>query len=229
MITLSKRLQAIADLTDRSETVADVGCDHGFLAIRLVEEGKAERVFATDIRSGPLEAAKEHILAHRLEDRIDTIQCDGLQGIPHADTIVIAGMGGKTMLSILEAEPERAREARRLILQPQSEIPLFRRKLAGMGFLIDAEDLVEEDGKYYPIMRAVQGEMTLTDTEAAFGPLLLQNRHPVLHRYLLWQKEINIGLHNDLSAQESERSRTRILEIKRELDLIDEALGLFGP
>ena len=228
MITLSKRLQAIADLVKPCETVADVGCDHGFLSIRLIEEGKAVHVFATDLRPGPLKAAKEHIHAHNLNNCIETIQCDGLRGIHRADAIVIAGMGGKTMTDILSAEPGKAGEASQLVLQPQSETGAFRRDLVRAGYRITGEDMVEEDGKFYPILSACRGEMDLSEEEAEFGPLLLDAKHPVLQKYLLWRLEVLEGLHNELSGREGERSRLRILEIDGELALVRKALGRFG-
>ncbi|MCR5269080.1 MAG: class I SAM-dependent methyltransferase [Lachnospiraceae bacterium] len=224
MIRLSKRLSAIRDLVIPCKTAADIGCDHGFLSIRLIEEKLAEHVFAADINEGPLMRAREHILEAHLEECIDTIQCDGLSKIPYADAVVIAGMGGQLMLRILKDTPEITGAAKELILQPQSEIGMFRRELCAMGFLIDAEDFVIEDGKYYPMMRAIPGKMELTELQALYGPCLLKNRHPGLLEYLQWQREYLAGLADTLKEQESDKSSIRLAGIFAELKQNEEAL-----
>ncbi len=226
MITLSKRLQALADLVRPCEVAADIGCDHGFLSVYLVQAHKAGHVIASDINAGPLARARENIRAGHLEDCIETIQCDGLQGIK-ADTIIIAGMGGRLMLKILTDGIDAVRRAHELILQPQSELKEFRYGLIDLGLKIDAEDFVIEDGKYYPMMRVLAGRMELSGTEALYGPLLLRDRHPALHEFLLQQNEYLQGLLQDLRKQDTERARSRLSEIEDDLKRNEEALLAF--
>ncbi len=226
MIRLSKRLERIAAFVSPCAIAADVGCDHGFLSIRLIELKIAEHVIASDVREGPLNRAREHILAAGLTDRIETIQCDGLTGIAHADTIIIAGMGGKVMLGILAASPEVVQNAQELILQPQSEIMQFRLGLTKMGCKIVAEDLVIEDEKYYPIMKAVKGEMVLNDLEALYGPVLLRDHNPGLAEYLQWQHKYLTNLLSTLKGSGTDKSKMRSAEVMQELKMNEAAIAL---
>ena len=156
-VLLSKRLQALANMVTPGLSVCDVGCDHGFLAIYLVQKQIAPRVFAMDLRTGPLAGAKKHISAYGLEEQITTRLSDGLEAmeIGEAQAMVCAGMGGALMASILQQESEKAHSLKELILQPQSEVPIFRTFLRDAGYEIAAEDIVEEEGKFYPMMKVV--------------------------------------------------------------------------
>lgn len=156
-VLLSKRLQALANMVTPGLSVCDVGCDHGFLAIYLVQKQIAPRVLAMDLRTGPLAGAKKHISAYGLEEQITTRLSDGLEAmeIGEAQAMVCAGMGGALMASILQQESEKAHSLKELILQPQSEVPIFRTFLKDAGYEIAAEDIVEEEGKFYPMMKVV--------------------------------------------------------------------------
>lgn len=166
-VVLSRRLQMLADLVTKGYRAADVGCDHGFLSIYLIQQGISSRVFAMDVRKGPLTAAQEHIAACGLETYIESRLSDGLAALcpGEAETLICAGMGGPLMEKILRDGMEKARGMKELILQPQSEIGAFRRFLRREGFRILAEDAVCEDGKYYFAMKAVYA-----DTESREGP-----------------------------------------------------------
>ncbi|MDE7130195.1 MAG: class I SAM-dependent methyltransferase, partial [Lachnospiraceae bacterium] len=154
-VVLSKRLQAVAAMVTAGNSVCDVGCDHGFVPIWLVEQGISPRVLAMDVRSGPLGAAGEHIAEHGLESRIETRLSNGLHNyiIGEADTLICAGMGGGLMMRILSEDRDKTASFRELILQPQSEIERFRAGLREMGYQITDEQMIEEDGKFYPMMR----------------------------------------------------------------------------
>lgn len=147
----------LAELVTKGYRAADVGCDHGFLSIYLIQQGISSRVLAMDVRKGPLTAAQEHIAACGLEAYIEARLSDGLAALcpGEAETLICAGMGGPLMEKILRDGMEKARELKELILQPQSEIGAFRRFLRREGFRILAEDAVYEDGKYYFAMKAV--------------------------------------------------------------------------
>ena len=213
MIKLSKRLEALSRLCTAGSVAADVGCDHGYLSIRLVQEGIFERMLAMDLREGPLAAAKAHVAEAGLADRVECRLSDGLRAmrLGEADSMICAGMGGPLMQRILEQDIDKVRGMRQLVLQPQSDMAQFRRWLRENGFVIIAEDIVFEDGKYYPMMKAVPENEGMTDSNDhgscedavhretgadfrvtvadpelcdAFGPLLLTQRHPVLLEYL---------------------------------------------
>lgn len=236
MITLSKRLKAIADMVNPCNVVADVGCDHGFLSIYLIENEIAGYVLATDINAGPLERAQEHIIEHRLEERIKTIQCDGLSGIDHADAIVIAGMGGRLMARILSEGRHVLKGDNQLILEPQSELEYFRTTLCEMGYLIDKEDFVLEEGKYYPVIHAVKGEMKLDRIAACYGPCLIRDKNQILKEYLIKEKEYKLDIlwnlvgNKGISEHEevSEKTGMRIKELKEELAVNEGALTMLS-
>lgn len=159
-ITLSKRLEAVAGLIERDGTLADVGTDHGYIPIAMVLRGHAEKAIAMDLRTGPLERAREHITAYGLEDRIETRLSDGVSALAEneADSIVVAGMGGELVIHILETGKAVCKSVKELILQPQSEIDEVRKYLRENGYQIADEDMVEEEQKYYPMMRVIPQE-----------------------------------------------------------------------
>ena len=225
-MALSKRLEAAVNLVSPCKCIGDIGCDHAYVSIALIERRLAERVIASDINAGPLSIAQKNIKEAGFENCIETIQYNGI-GF-QADTYVILGMGGNLMLQILKDALPYVLQADELILQPQSELAMFRRELTGMGFEIVAEDMVCEDEKYYPMMKACphSGQKArLTETECMYGPLLLQQKHPVLHRFLLQQRDYLQGLAESLRIQlakredegENPRSRRRLLELEEEV------------
>ena len=147
MRELSKRLYAIASLVDRGAIVADIGTDHGYLPIYLLEQGICQKAIAMDIRLGPLERARTHIKEHNLSEYIETRLSNGMKELREneADTVVLAGMGGRLMLDILEAKKENPLLFYAYIMQPQSEVPLVRKCLQDKGYEIRAEKMVEEE------------------------------------------------------------------------------------
>ena len=154
-VVLSDRLLAVAAMVTVGSRVCDVGCDHGFVPIYLALQGISPAVLAMDVKSGPLSAAREHIAEHGLEKVIETRLSDGLHNysIGESDTLICAGMGGRLMMRILSDDKDKTESFRELILQPQSEIEQFRAWLRGQGYRIVDENMIEEDGKFYPMMR----------------------------------------------------------------------------
>lgn len=223
---LSKRLAAVAGMVTKGNVVCDVGCDHGYVSIYLVQKGISPHIIAMDVREGPLSHAKEHIRMYGLCDYIETRLSDGVEKleIGEADTLILAGMGGRLMEGIITRGLTKVLKLKELILQPQSEIALFRKFLRENGFLIVDEDMIYEDGKYYPLMRVVprqQGAETdnFEEISDTYGEILLIKRHPVLKQYLDFQNEKLTGLLQELTelSTGSEKSRKRVDEVKKEL------------
>ena len=152
---LSDRMRAVVGLVEPCHCIADVGCDHGYVAMELIRSHICDKVIAMDINYGPLELAKSNIKDYGMQEYIETRISDGTQALlpNEADGIICAGMGGKLIIHILEEGMELIRNMQELILQPQSEVDEVRSYLREHGFCIEKEDMVCEDGKYYPMMR----------------------------------------------------------------------------
>ncbi|MBR5420910.1 MAG: SAM-dependent methyltransferase [Lachnospiraceae bacterium] len=233
MSLLSQRCAAVAKLCGSGECLADIGCDHAYVSIALVSGGAFRRAIAADLRPGPLAAAVEHVEERGLSDRIECRLSDGLSAIAagEADTLICAGMGGALIERILSTEEEKARSFEKLILQPQSEIRSLRSWLYGSGFVIEAEDMIFEDGKYYPMFRARPAEEACTEQELflRYGRQALEGRHPVLKNFLSHRLGIVEGLIAELrEAGEGERAAVRLKEISEERACLLEALAFYG-
>lgn len=237
MIKLSKRLRAIADMVTEGYRVADIGTDHGYIPIYLIQSGKIPCALAMDVNQGPLERAKEHIFRMGLEDRIEVRLSDGFSALERdeADSAVVAGMGGALMIRILREGKDRTVDLKELILQPQSEISSVRKEIRRLGFKVRDEEMVKEDGKYYPIMRIVpeekrcvfseeQGTGKINDhilIEDMFGPVLLENRHPVLLEWI--RRERNIC--EKILAKLPEDEEVRRKEVEEKVGFLDRAVS----
>lgn len=254
MAALSRRLQAVAALAEPGKTAADIGCDHGYVGIWLIQHKIFSKVIAMDVRPGPLETAGKNIALYQLEDVIELRLSDGLQRLEtgEADCMICAGMGGALICRILENEPEKAKAMKQIILQPQSEISLVRSYLRQNGYTVVKEDMVKEDGKYYPMFRAVwqedQGgcrEDFPSKRQAVFdeyGKLLLEGRHPVLYEWLLHEQEVtggiisgllqtdeagqNMAAHN-AAEHNTDRRKQRLEELQGKLRRIEAALSYY--
>lgn len=236
-VVLSRRLQALADMVTPGHEVADVGCDHGFLSIYLVQKGISPKVLAMDVRSGPLSRAQEHIAEYGLGDYIETRLSDGLiaYGVGEAATMVCAGMGGKLMSKILSQSEDKAKSFQELILQPQSELPEFRRFLKKEGYTVLDEDILCEEGKYYFIIKAAytgsleeaEGENRREESgiRQELGTLLFQRRHPVLKEYLAYRVAVTKQIAAALEGRDKERTRERYHQVQEELRELEQALA----
>lgn len=185
-IPLSNRLLACCGFVNPGDRVADVGCDHGYLGIYLLKNGIAGSVIASDIKEGPLQSALRNAVKFNVRDKMTFYLSNGVQGIPRDfDTLVCAGMGADTMMSVLDAAPWLKDTKYRLILQCQSKRPELRKYLYRQGYAIRRETLAQ-DGKFlYPVMEAVYAPgKSLTGAEFYITPALLASGSPLLPAFL---------------------------------------------
>lgn len=227
---LSKRLQAVADLLSEGLVVADIGTDHGYIPIYLVETGKCQKAFAMDINKGPLVRAKEHIEAHGLQSQITVRQSDGVKAlqIGECESVNVAGMGGGLAIKIMEDGKNIFKSLKEFVLQPQSELEKVRQYLYENDYCIIAEDMVLEDGKFYPMMKVINGPVEpYSPAELRYGKILIKMKHPVLKMFL--EKEVQAKKHiiENLKYEQGEHIKKRILEIETELSYIKEALNVY--
>ena len=155
-LPISDRLLACCDFVHPGDRIADVGCDHGYLSIHLLTKGIASFAIASDLREGPLQSARDNAAKFGVHDKIEFCLSDGVQNIPRDfDTLVCAGMGAHTMISILEAAPWLQDKRYRMILQCQIKTPMLRQYLTGQGWQIQQEAVLR-DGKFlYTVMDVV--------------------------------------------------------------------------
>ena len=235
MVKLSNRLLAVASFVTDGNVLADVGTDHGYIPIYLLQEKRIPRAIAMDINAGPLQRAKEHIGLYGLDNYIETRLSDGVAALTpgEVDTVLVAGMGGGLVMHILEEGKEVCRQAKELILQPQSELERVRAYLWSNGYVILGEDMVLEDEKFYPMMRVVY--QNVVDTENAgnllfcrYGRQLLEQKHAVLKEYLMREEKLYTGILGNLSqSASSEKTRERIGEVEEVLQLNRKAQAYF--
>ena len=240
---LSYRLKAISNMVTAGNVVYDVGCDHAYLAIWLVKNGISPKAYASDVRTGPLKAAEENIAAEELSDRIETVLSDGLHNInnpPELSSLCIAGMGGKLILQILGDDKAKTHMFGEIIISPQSQIEEVRDSLEDLGLYIIDEDLIEDQDKYYCIMKLAKKPLeTLLFPENIqcdqferdfiinrYGPTLIVKKPDTLKEFLIKEHKI-------LSEIRQKLDKTvhfdKIKEVERDIR-INELLtgGLYG-
>ena len=229
-IKLSNRLLAVAKQVDKDARVADIGTDHGYLAVYLTINNISDYVIATDRAKGPLTSATQLVELLSLDTKIDTRLGDGLDVLSpgEADTICIAGMGGMTMIDILRSHPEIVGSVKKLILQPQRGASKVRRYLMENGMRIICEDIAEDDGFYYVVIVAEQGEMELTEDEIAFGPYLLHNGHPLYKDMLSLKRRDLEQLLISLSEEQTEELINRKNQLNDEIAQISRVIEQLG-
>lgn len=184
-MTISNRLLLCAGFVRPGDRVADIGCDHGYLGIHLLQKGIARSVIASDINEMPLKSAIKNAEKYGFRDQMSFYLSDGVQNIPREfDCLICAGMGGDTMVSILTAAPWLKSETYRLILQCQSKTPLLRRYLSENGWRIERESLAR-DGKFlYTVMEVIYAPgTTLTPGQWYISPALVEDNAPELNEY----------------------------------------------
>jgi len=187
-IKLSKRLKVIADFVRPDALVADIGTDHGYIPVYLVQNKIARTVIASDINIGPIESARSAAVKYGVSDNIKFVCAPGLDGIKEGeiDTAIIAGMGGETIIGILDAAPWAHARGVRLILQPQSKESELIKWLFDSRYEILDGKLVEDSGKLYMVMvaKAAQRRSAQTSKRNSIEDIFLQNKDPLLPEYL---------------------------------------------
>ena len=186
-LPISKRLLCCASMVQSGSRVADIGTDHGYLGIYLLQSGAARHVIACDLRKDPLENARRNAKLFGVDGEMELRLSDGLEKIlpDEVDTVVMAGMGGDLIQRILSQCPWRKREGLQFILQPQSAGNVLRRWLCEDGFEIQREEPVQDGHFLYTVMDIRQGEPApLTPGTEYASPALLASGSPLVGNYL---------------------------------------------
>lgn len=211
MRKLTDRLAAVAALIPCGTSMADIGTDHAYLPLFLVQSGKMKRAVASDIHQGPLERAREHIASEGGGHQISLRLGPGLAPLQTGEVegASICGMGGLMIRDILAADAEKARAMRWLVLQPQNHVAELKQYMCAEGWTIDAERLVLDDGQLYELFRIVPGmPTTISLLDAEIGVTPAYRKDPLFPQHLqrlIHKRDILI----DHTPPEAENDRTR--------------------
>lgn len=229
----SNRLKKIGQMVNVGAKIADIGCDHAYTSIYLVQMKKVEKVIAMDVREGPLQKAREHISRFGLSEKIELRLSDGCDALKpgEVDTLLLSGMGGRLIGRILSRGNAIVEQCATLIVQPQSELAFVRKYLRELGFAIIEESMLLEAGKYYNILKA-QKQKSMTKRPAKeqelfdrYGAYLLQNRDPVLRTYLKKEMEQNQMLFIRLKGKDTISAKKRLLLLEEERVWLEKGLS----
>ncbi len=214
---LSKRLLACVRYTDGHNKLADIGTDHAQLPIHAIQEGYVYSALAIDNKEGPFVIAFANVKKANLSDKITVIKGDGINKIDHeVDVVVISGMGGKLISSILKNDS--LRNVKRFILQPNSDANEVRSTMNQLGFSVMDELVLEEGTKYYDVLVFEKGQQKLSSFECEFGPINLKLKPYYFVERIEKEKR---NLSNILSKMENPSHK---IAIEARLLLLEEAL-----
>ena len=221
---LSKRLQTIADFVKKDAVVADIGTDHAHIPIYLIENNIIDKAYACDINKGPLEKAKENIANFGVSENIVLRLSNGLDKMSNkeVDTIIIAGMGGELIIDILNRGKVFFDKKNTFILSPHTKTDEVRDYLIRKGFKIIKEDMCIDEGKFYTVMegRYTENKLMYSEAELLYGKYLIENKHPVLLRFLKKEEEKYINILSNTGLNEDRKK-----ELRHRLDIIKETMN----
>ena len=229
MLKISERLATVARLIPKGAHLVDIGTDHGYVPIWLLQNGLISSAIAMDVNKGPLARAKENRDRYGFTDVMELRLSNGFEKLKsgEGDSVLIAGMGGPLMIRIIEEGRQNASAIQTWVLQPQSEIPSVRRYLHEHHFDIIEEIMLKDEGKYYMAMKAVPGEAApWTNIEYLFGKYLLEMKNPVLEEFI--HKEMDVYERIQKQLTDTKQIDTpRYEEVCRYLEALNEAKQYF--
>lgn len=234
-MALSKRLQTIASYIPKGSRVADIGTDHAYLPIYLVQASISPFVVAGEVNPGPLKSAKDQVEAYQLASFIHVRKGDGLAVVKsgEVDVVTIAGMGGALICDILDRGGRQLKGVRRLVLQPNVAEKQVRKWLFSHGWSLTAEAILEEDGKIYEILVAEPGDPQKAygknrplDVQMTFGPLLLAEGSEEFQKKWRreWRKKRRVA--ESLSRSSREEAKRKLDEVQKEIKMIEEVVSI---
>ena len=226
-LNLTPRLKIIADSIKGFETVADIGSDHVYIPIYLANNEQIKKIIVTDINRGPIEISKKRIKSYGVEAKVRVRRGNGLEAIKpgEAEVIVIAGMGGILIRDILDQDPETAKNARLLILQPMRDSDKVRKWLFEHGFDIIDEELVRDQDKIYEVIWArAAGKAKEAKGLLLVGDKIIEKKHPLAAEYINRKVSELEKVIADLEGMHTENCRERTEECKALLSFYREVL-----
>lgn len=214
------RLTRIIEMLPKTNTIADIGTDHGRLGAQLLLNDKCRMVWFSDISAPSLDKARKLTERLHLSDRAEFFVGDGAQAFPHApDAAVIAGMGGATIAEIIRSAGEKLKNTH-LILQPNVYIYELRKTLVESGYRIADESCVIAAKRKYILISAVPGQEDYTDFELMAGPVLLKNKNDAFMEYAHFRERVIMKALKGIEKSETADSAA----LERELSVWKEIL-----
>ena len=224
MIQLDERLSAIERMAGRCGRIVDIGTNHGFLPVHMLQNGLCEQALLCDISADALERARRTLAEENVGANAGVCVTDGLQGIDlqEGDVITICGMGARTIAHILHKATDCP-----VVMQANVELKYLRRHLERIGMHITQEDVAYAGGRYYVILRAEKGgEEPLSEYEAHIGRALLRDKPALLKDYLLWRKGVTgralQGMETGRDMEKLQQARQDYEDVLRALEEIAE-------
>jgi len=214
---LSKRLAKIENMVPRNSIVADVGSDHGKLIISLFQNGIIDKGYAIENKQGPYDRLVKALEENKVIENVIPLFSDGISDLPNCvDTVVLAGMGGTTIVDILKAHTEKLEHVKTIIVDGHTAIPFLRSEISKLGYIIADEDIIEEDEVYYEIIKFIKGDIAFYgDKDIEFGPILRNQKSQTFKEK--YEHRIN-EIDNLLSRNNLPESRT--VELSKEKERI---------
>ena len=204
-LPISDRLLACAGFVAPGDRVADIGCDHGYLSIHLLLSGIATSAIASDVKEQPLLSAVRNAERYGVRSKMEFYLSDGVRSIPRDfDSMVCAGMGADTMVSILEAAPWLKNEKYRLILQCQSKTPMLRKYLSDNGYSITKESVLRDGRFLYTVMdvRFAPDAPRLSPAECYFPNEVISGEMSAYYKWVVEGLKIATEHQNDPEKEE---------------------------
>ena len=221
---ISKRLQYIVDMVTHFETIADIGCDHGYVCVELIKNNKVKKAIASDISYPSLKKTIDFVKVNKIEDKVETRVGDGLDvlKIDEVDSMIIAGMGGELIIDILERAEIFYDKKNTFILSPHTKVDEVRSFLLKRGFEIFKEDMCIDEGKFYTVIEVgyTGYEVHYSYSELLYGKYLIKNKNPILFEFLKKEKNKYINIISNTGLNEKRRA-----ELVQRLDIIEEVIN----
>ena len=218
MIKINNRLSRLGDLIleGDSKSIIDVGCDHALLDIYLAIKNPSLNLIASDLRRDPLIKAKENIEKYSLSNKIKIKLSYGIDDLEdYIDTVVISGMGTDTIIEILTKGKNYLNNINRLVISSNNKYYELRKYITSMGFIINKEEIIYEDNKYYITIDFIKGNKKYNYKELYFGPYLLKHKDDMFNKYYSYIKEKKLEVLKSIDKK----------DIKIEIELIDKELS----
>lgn len=225
---ISERLKRIANYIDNDVLFADIGSDHAYLPSYICFKNKSVRAIAGEVSKGPFERSKQTVQDNGFSDQIDVRLGDGLEVVKddRVETIVIAGMGGSLISSILHKGSHKLAYTNKIITQPNTNSYIVRKTLYALNYVPVAEEIIEENGHIYEIIVSEpnMNQIRLDENDFYFGPILRKEKNKVFIKK--WQQEKNKTNYILQQLQQSKSANEEKIALhKKTLHFIEEVLS----